>query len=39
MEHRINSSYSVQKAEYEEFQARLSNYLIWSEVFFKEFLR
>jgi len=38
MEHRVNSSHGIQKAEYEGLRTGLSNYFIWSEVLFREFL-
>ena len=39
MEHRVNGFHNVQKVECEGLQTGLSNYLIWSEVLFEEFLR
>jgi len=39
MEHRVNGSHNVWKMECEELQTGSSNYLIWSEVLFGEFLR
>ena len=39
MEHKVNSSYGVQKAECERLRTRLSDYFIWSEVLFGELLR
>jgi len=37
MEHRMNSSHGVWKAECEGLQTRLSNYFIWFEVLFSFF--
>jgi len=39
MEHRVNSSHGVQKVKCEELWTGLSNYFVWSEVLFGEFLQ
>jgi len=38
MEHKMNSPHAVWKAECEGLWTGLSNYFIWSEVLFREFL-
>jgi len=38
MKHKVNGSYSVQKVECKGLQTGLSNYFVWSEILFGEFL-
>ena len=38
MEYRMGSPYDVRKAECEGLWTGLGNYLVWSEVLFREFL-
>ena len=38
IKHKINSSYGVQKVECKGLRTGLSNYFVWSEILFEEFL-
>jgi len=39
MEYRMGSPHGIQKAKCEGLQTGLGNYLVWSKILFREFLR
>ena len=39
MEYQVNGPHGIRKMECERLQTGLDNYLIWSEILFREFFR